>query len=168
MMQGRLAGPCKGRLPARPHAASAAPSRACGAVAEWSKALAWKVSIRQNRIEGSNPSRSASHPQHPSPSGTPALRAAAGGALTCPNPTACQNRGEFPPLQDSAVAPGLRPSRGRLGLADFPCYDAITGNFSKKRPKNRRFCPAGRRARSFSDQFSMAYAAKKQLSCSSR
>jgi hypothetical protein len=28
-------------------------------VAEWSKALAWKVSIRQNRIEGSNPSRSA-------------------------------------------------------------------------------------------------------------
>jgi hypothetical protein len=29
-------------------------------VAEWSKALAWKVSIRQNRIEGSNPSRSAS------------------------------------------------------------------------------------------------------------
>ena len=32
---------------------------ACGAVAEWSKALAWKVSIRQNRIEGSNPSRSA-------------------------------------------------------------------------------------------------------------
>ena len=35
------------------------PSRACGAVAEWSKALAWKVSIRQKRIEGSNPSRSA-------------------------------------------------------------------------------------------------------------
>ena len=31
----------------------------CGAVAEWSKALAWKVSIRQKRIEGSNPSRSA-------------------------------------------------------------------------------------------------------------
>jgi hypothetical protein len=29
-------------------------------VAEWSKALAWKVSIRQKRIEGSNPSRSAS------------------------------------------------------------------------------------------------------------
>jgi hypothetical protein len=28
-------------------------------VAEWSKALAWKVSMRQNRIEGSNPSRSA-------------------------------------------------------------------------------------------------------------
>jgi hypothetical protein len=36
----------------------------CGAVAEWSKALAWKVSIRQKRIEGSNPSRSASDPQH--------------------------------------------------------------------------------------------------------
>ena len=34
-------------------------SSACGAVAEWSKALAWKVSIRQKRIEGSNPSRSA-------------------------------------------------------------------------------------------------------------
>ena len=33
----------------------------CGAVAEWSKALAWKVSIRQNRIEGSNPSRSATY-----------------------------------------------------------------------------------------------------------
>jgi hypothetical protein len=31
-------------------------------VAEWSKALAWKVSIRQNRIEGSNPSRSAISP----------------------------------------------------------------------------------------------------------
>ena len=31
----------------------------CGAVAEWSKALAWKVSIRQNRIVGSNPTRSA-------------------------------------------------------------------------------------------------------------
>ena len=38
-----------------------APSRACGAVAEWSKALAWKVSIRQKRIEGSNPSRSATY-----------------------------------------------------------------------------------------------------------
>src|SRR5690349_2683884 len=37
---------------------SALPAK-CGAVAEWSKALAWKVSIRQNRIEGSNPSRSA-------------------------------------------------------------------------------------------------------------
>ncbi|VXC38190.1 hypothetical protein SPHINGO8AM_130024 [Sphingomonas sp. 8AM] len=35
------------------------PFQACGAVAEWSKALAWKVSIRQKRIEGSNPSRSA-------------------------------------------------------------------------------------------------------------
>ena len=31
-------------------------------MAEWSKALAWKVSIRQNRIEGSNPSRSATSP----------------------------------------------------------------------------------------------------------
>lgn len=30
-------------------------------MAEWSKALAWKVSIRQNRIEGSNPSRSATN-----------------------------------------------------------------------------------------------------------
>ena len=39
------------------------PSSACGAVAEWSKALAWKVSIRQNRIEGSNPSRSATLPK---------------------------------------------------------------------------------------------------------
>src|SRR4051812_33668034 len=36
--------------------------RKCGAVAEWSKALAWKVSIRQKRIEGSNPSRSANDP----------------------------------------------------------------------------------------------------------
>ena len=33
--------------------------RQCGAVAEWSKALAWKVSIRQKRIVGSNPTRSA-------------------------------------------------------------------------------------------------------------
>src|SRR4051812_44162688 len=33
------------------------PSSACGAVAEWSKALAWKVSIRQKRIEGSSRSR---------------------------------------------------------------------------------------------------------------
>ena len=33
----------------------------CGAVAEWSKALAWKVSIRQNRIVGSNPTRSANY-----------------------------------------------------------------------------------------------------------
>ncbi len=32
-------------------------------MAEWSKALAWKVSIRQNRIEGSNPSVSAISPQ---------------------------------------------------------------------------------------------------------
>ena len=31
----------------------------CGAVAEWSKALAWKVSMGQKPIEGSNPSRSA-------------------------------------------------------------------------------------------------------------
>ncbi len=34
----------------------------CGDVAEWSKALAWKVSIRQKRIEGSNPSVSAIAP----------------------------------------------------------------------------------------------------------
>jgi hypothetical protein len=33
-----------------------------GDVAEWSKALAWKVSIRQKRIEGSNPSVSARTP----------------------------------------------------------------------------------------------------------
>src|SRR3546814_17004018 len=38
------------------------PYRTCGAVAEWSKALAWKVSIRQKRIEGSNPYRPAKHP----------------------------------------------------------------------------------------------------------
>src|SRR6185369_9513185 len=38
---------------------------AAGAVAEWSKALAWKVSIRQKRIEGSNPSRSAKLPARP-------------------------------------------------------------------------------------------------------
>ena len=35
------------------------PRKGCGDVAEWSKALAWKVSIRQKRIEGSNPSVSA-------------------------------------------------------------------------------------------------------------
>ncbi len=34
-------------------------SGSCGAVAEWSKALAWKVSMGQKLIEGSNPSRSA-------------------------------------------------------------------------------------------------------------
>ena len=33
-----------------------------GAVAEWSKAHAWKVCIRQKRIEGSNPSCSATWP----------------------------------------------------------------------------------------------------------
>jgi hypothetical protein len=42
------------------------PFKDCGDVAEWSKALAWKVSIRQNRIEGSNPSVSASHPHNKS------------------------------------------------------------------------------------------------------
>jgi hypothetical protein len=31
----------------------------CGAVAEWSKALAWKVSMGQKLIQGSNPCRSA-------------------------------------------------------------------------------------------------------------
>ena len=30
-------------------------------MAEWSKALAWKVSIRQKRIVGSNPTRSANY-----------------------------------------------------------------------------------------------------------
>ena len=45
----------KAKAAARAHRLSSA----CGAVAEWSKALAWKVSIRQKRIEGSNPSRSA-------------------------------------------------------------------------------------------------------------
>src|SRR5437867_4317730 len=45
--------------PPEPRRLSERPSSACGAVAEWSKALAWKVSIRQKRIEGSNPSRSA-------------------------------------------------------------------------------------------------------------
>src|SRR5687767_3343583 len=47
------------RLPLAREALTWAPFLACGAVAEWSKALAWKVSIRQKRIEGSNPSRSA-------------------------------------------------------------------------------------------------------------
>jgi hypothetical protein len=47
-----------------PPKSSAQPIQACGAVAEWSKALAWKVSIRQKRIEGSNPSRSATSPFH--------------------------------------------------------------------------------------------------------
>ena len=45
----------------------------CGAVAEWSKALAWKVSIRQKRIVGSNPTRSATR-RCPA---TPAIDAAA-------------------------------------------------------------------------------------------
>ena len=40
--------------------------QACGAVAEWSKAHAWKVCIRQKRIVGSNPTRSATDPQHQS------------------------------------------------------------------------------------------------------
>jgi hypothetical protein len=35
-------------------------------VAEWSKAHAWKVCIRQKRIVGSNPTRSAIEPQHSS------------------------------------------------------------------------------------------------------
>ena len=48
--------------------------RICGAVAEWSKALAWKVSIRQNRIEGSNPSRSATHPNVNEKASTPGSR----------------------------------------------------------------------------------------------
>ncbi len=48
-------------LPPAPAQDREPPSSACGAVAEWSKALAWKVSIRQKRIEGSNPSRSATY-----------------------------------------------------------------------------------------------------------
>src|SRR4051794_23065752 len=52
------------------------PSSACGAVAEWSKALAWKVSIRQKRIEGSNPSRSATCPYRCGFSRLPGQRAA--------------------------------------------------------------------------------------------
>ena len=35
-------------------------------MAEWSKAHAWKVCIRQKRIVGSNPTRSANDPQHKS------------------------------------------------------------------------------------------------------
>ena len=35
-------------------------------MAEWSKAHAWKVCIRQKRIVGSNPTRSATNPQHQS------------------------------------------------------------------------------------------------------
>ena len=34
-------------------------TKLCGAVAEWSKALAWKVSMGQKPIVGSNPTRSA-------------------------------------------------------------------------------------------------------------
>jgi hypothetical protein len=41
------------------HAIGRILSKQCGAVAEWSKALAWKVSMGQKLIEGSNPSRSA-------------------------------------------------------------------------------------------------------------
>ena len=37
-------------------------------MAEWSKALAWKVSIRQKRIVGSNPTRSATQSEHSAPS----------------------------------------------------------------------------------------------------
>ncbi len=69
------------RLRNRPLPPSRRRSRACGAVAEWSKALAWKVSIRQKRIEGSNPSRSATssanHMRWPSPASRP--------GKTCPS-----------------------------------------------------------------------------------
>jgi hypothetical protein len=65
----------------------------CGAVAEWSKALAWKVSIRQNRIEGSNPSRSATWSV--SPRRTPA----------CP-----LNRRDSAPLSNQSVAPRVELS----------------------------------------------------------
>ena len=58
----RRNGKRRGRAPGPSRALGGSPSRACGAVAEWSKALAWKVSIRQKRIEGSNPSRSATCP----------------------------------------------------------------------------------------------------------
>ena len=41
--------------------------QACGAVAEWSKAHAWKVCMGQKLIVGSNPTRSAnSHQRHQS------------------------------------------------------------------------------------------------------
>ena len=42
------------------HLLSPPPAR-CGAVAEWSKAHAWKVCMGQKLIEGSNPSRSATY-----------------------------------------------------------------------------------------------------------
>jgi hypothetical protein len=43
-------------------------SRICGEVAEWSKALAWKVSIGQKLIAGSNPALSAISPFQAFPS----------------------------------------------------------------------------------------------------
>jgi hypothetical protein len=46
-------------LPPAPSRTRSRVPEQCGAVAEWSKALAWKVSIRQKRIVGSNPTRSA-------------------------------------------------------------------------------------------------------------
>src|SRR5690606_4489322 len=52
--------PCADHDP--PLGARVCQEQACGAVAEWSKAHAWKVCIRQPRIEGSNPSRSAISP----------------------------------------------------------------------------------------------------------
>ncbi len=90
----------------------------CGAVAEWSKALAWKVSIRQKRIEGSNPSRSASHPRHPSPSDARPAKAAAVGALMYPNATTCQSSGEFVPLSDPIADGTVRATTTTGGAAE--------------------------------------------------
>ena len=56
--------------------------RACGAVAEWSKAHAWKVCIRQKRIEGSNPSCSATLSSRSDVRALPRRGADGGGKLT--------------------------------------------------------------------------------------
>jgi hypothetical protein len=47
-----------------------------------------------------------------------------------------------------------------LGLADFPCFDAITGNFFKKWANNRGFSGALRRNADFPRVISMACAKK--------
>jgi hypothetical protein len=76
--------------------------------------------------------------------------------LPRPNSTRCQNRGEFSPLSPPAASPCLRLSRGRLSLADFPCFEAITGNFFKKRAINRRISGHRRREVDFRRVNSMA------------
>ena len=110
-------------------------------MAEWSKAHAWKVCIRQKRIVGSNPTCSATDPQHSSLDSGTYRKSAEQAGLRAPN-----RNGRIIVAVSSAISGGicaarLLPILHRFGL---PVKQGRTGKIVHLKPKTDHFEPFSR------------------------